>query len=79
MWIKHNKEMINTNYISRIFVARTKLKAQMNDGSEKILGEFRATKECEDIFQSITKQLLFEEEKHTGIIIRDTKVSKEKK
>ena len=40
------------------------------------MGEFRAIKECEDIFQSITRALLFEDKDHPGIMIKDTKEKK---
>lgn len=79
MWIKHNNALYNSNDISKIEVARTKLKATFRDGEQVIIGEFRATKECQDIFQSISRALLFEDNDHPGIIIKDTKVVKEKK
>lgn len=79
MWIKHNNALYNSNDIAKIEVARTKLKATFHDGEEIIIGEFRATKECQDIFQSVSRALLFEDKDHPGIIIKDTKVAKEKK
>ena len=76
MWIKHNKALYNSSEISKIEVKRTKLVATFKDGSTEIIGEFRAMKECEDIFQSITRALLFEDKDHPGIIIKDTKEKK---
>lgn len=76
MWIKHNKALYNSLEIAKIEVARTKLKATFKDGTEVIIGEFRATKECEDMFQSVVRALLFEDPDHPGVIIKDTKVSK---
>ena len=79
MWIKHNKTLYNTDDISKIVVARTKIKATLHNGEEIMLGEFRAQKEAEDIFQSITRALLFEDEEHPGMIIRDTNKKRETK
>lgn len=76
MWIKHNHALYNCDDISKIWVCRTKLKAKFNDGTEEIIGEFRATKESEDIFSSVTRNLLSDEKL---MMIRDTKVAKEKK
>lgn len=76
MWIKHNHALYNSSDISKIEVKRTKLYATFHDGTEEIIGEFRATKECEDIFRSVSQALLFESSDHPGIIIRDTKVVK---
>lgn len=76
MWIKHNRGLYNSNDISKIVVNRTKLIAAFHDGSAEVIGEFRTIKECEDIFQSITRALLFEDKEHPGIIIRDTKEKK---
>lgn len=76
MWIKHNHSLYNSSDISKIEVKRTKLIATFHDGTEEIIGEFRATKECEDILKNITQALLFEEKDRPGIIIRDTKVVK---
>ena len=73
MWIKHNKALYNIDEMTKIFVARTKLKARYPDGTEVILGEFRATKECEDILSSVTRGILGGEKL---IIIRDTKEKK---
>jgi len=79
MWIKHNKALYNSDYISKIEVRRTKLYATFNDGEEVILGEFRAMKDAEDHFRSVVQALLFEDKDHPGIIIKDTKIVKEKK
>ena len=76
MWIKHNKALYNSNEIAKIVIARTKLKAIFKDGSEEIIGEFRCMKECEDIFRSVSQALLFENQEHPGIMIKDTKESK---
>lgn len=76
MWIKHNKALYNSNDISKIEVKRTKLVATFHDGTVETIGEFRAMKECEDIFQSVTRALLFEDKEHPGVIIRDTKEKK---
>ena len=76
MWIKHNKGLYNSNDIAKIEVKRTKIVATFHDGEQVIMGEFRAMKECEDIFQSITRALLFEDKDHPGIIIKDTKEKK---
>lgn len=73
MWIKHNHSLYNSNDISKIEVKRTKLIAVFHDGTEELIGEFRATKECEDIFRSVSQALLFEDKDHPGIIIKDTK------
>lgn len=79
MWIKHNNALYNSNDISKIVVNRTKLIATFHDETAEVIGEFRATKECQDIFQSVSRALLFEDKDHPGIIIKDTKVAKEKK
>ena len=76
MWIKHNKALYNTKDIKKIEARRTKLVAVFFDDEEVIIGEFRATKECEDIFRSVSQALLFEDKDHPGIIIKDTKVVK---
>lgn len=76
MWIKHNKALYNSNDIAKIEIARTKLKATFHDGTSVIIGEFRGTKECEDMFHSVSRALLFENSDHPGIIIKDTKESK---
>ena len=76
MWIKHNKALYNTDDISEILVARTKLKAIFKDGDEIVIGEFKTIKECEDIFANVSRALLFEDSDHPGIIIRDTKEKK---
>lgn len=76
MWIKHNKAMYNSNDISKIEIARTKLKATFRDGEEVIIGEFKTMKEAEDIFRSVSQALLFEDKDNPGIIIRDTKEKK---
>lgn len=76
MWIKHNRALYNTADIAKIEVARTKLKATFMDGTTKIIGEFRATKECEEIFANVSRALLFEDKDHPGVIIKDTKEGK---
>lgn len=76
MWIRHNKALYNSDDISRIEVKRTKLAAKFKDGSEEIIGEFKTCKECEDIFNSVSRALLFDDSEHPGIIIRDTKPKK---
>ncbi len=76
MWIKHNKALYNTVDIKKIEARRTKLVAVFFDGEEVVIGEFRASKECEDILKNITQTLLFEDKDHPGLIIRDTKVVK---
>ena len=76
MWIKHNTTLYNSDHIVKIVVARTRLKATLKDGSEIILGEFRTMKECQDIFNSVSKALLFDDPDNPGIIIRDTKEKK---
>ena len=76
MWIKHNHALFNSKDIAKIEAKRTKLYAVFSDGTQEIIGEFRATKECEDIFRSISQALLFEDKDHPGVIIRDTKVVK---
>ncbi len=79
MWIKHNKALYNSIYISKIEVRRTKIVATFNDGEEVIIGEFRAMKDADDHYHSIVNALLFEDKDHPGIIIKDTKIVKEKK
>lgn len=76
MWIKHNHALYNSSDISKIEVKRTKLYATFHDGTEEVIGEFRATKECEDIFRSVSQALLFDDPERPGIIIKDTKVVK---
>ena len=79
MWIKHNKALYNSRDIAKIEVVKThptKLKATFHDGSTEIIGDFNTSKECEDIFGSVSRALLFEFEDHPGIIIRDTKEKK---
>lgn len=76
MWIKHNHALYNSNDIMQIEAVRTKLYATFKDGVRIIIGEFRATKECEDIFTSLTRALLFEDKDHPGVIIKDTKEKK---
>ena len=76
MWIKHNHSLYNSSDISKIVVNRTKLIATFHDGTAEVIGEFRATKECEDIFRSVSQALLFEDKDYPGIIIKDTKVVK---
>lgn len=78
MWIKHNDSLYNSDHIVKIVVARTKLKAMLKDGSEILLGEFRATKECQDIFNSVSRALLFDNPDNPGIIIKDTKDKRER-
>ena len=79
MWIKHNKALYNSEYISKIEVRRTKIVATFNDGEEVIIGEFRAMKDAQDHFHSVVQAMLFEDKDHPGIIIKDTKITKEKK
>lgn len=74
MWIKHNHALYNTSDISKIEAKRTKLYATFKNGDVVIIGEFRATKECQDILRSLTNSLIFEDEDHPGVIIKDTKV-----
>ena len=76
MWIKHNKALYNSTEISKIEVKRTKLVATFKDGSTETIGEFRAMKEAEDIFRSVSQALLFENSDHPGIMIKDTKEKK---
>lgn len=76
MWIKHNKALYNADDISKIEVKRTKLQATFKDGTTEIIGEFRAMKEAEDIFQSVVRALLFDDPDHPGVIIKDTKEKK---
>ena len=76
MWIKHNKALYNTADIKMIEARRSKLVAVFFDGEERVIGEFRAMKECEDILRSISQALLFEDKDHPGVIIKDTKVVK---
>lgn len=76
MWIRHNYALYNSDDISKIEVKRTKLHATFKDGTTVIIGEFRGTIECQEIFSNIMKALLFENDKHPGIIIRDTKEKK---
>ena len=79
MWIKHNNALYNSNDIAKIEISKTyktKLRATFHDGTEVVLGEFKTVKECEDIFHSITRALLFEDKDHPGIIIKDTKEKK---
>lgn len=76
MWIKHNHALYNSNDIAKIEVKRTKLQATFHDGTTAIIGEFRATKECEDIFANVSRALLFEDNDHPGVIIKDTKEAK---
>ena len=74
MWIKHNHALYNTSDISKIEAKRTKLYATFKNGDVVIIGEFRATKECQDILRSLTNSLIFEDKDHPGVIIKDTKV-----
>lgn len=74
MWIKHNHALYNTSDISKIEAKRTKLQATFKNGDVVIIGEFRATKECQDILRSLTNSFIFEDKDHPGVIIKDTKV-----
>ena len=78
MWIKHNNALYNSNEIVSIRVARTSLKAKFKDGTEESIGSFKNTEDAKNIFRSVSQGLLFENENHPGIIIKDTKVQKEK-
>ena len=78
MWIKHNNALYNSNYILKITNKGTKLIATFKDGTEEIIGQFKRMKECEDILSSLTRALVFEDDDHPGVFIRDTKSSKEK-
>ena len=73
MWIKHNNALYNSTEIVSIRVARTSLKAKFKDGSEESIGSFKNTEDAKNIFNSVTKALLFEDTNHPGIIIKDTK------
>ncbi len=73
MWIKHNKTLYNSSDIVKITIFRSKLKAEFRNGTTAYIGDFRTTKECEDIFNSVSRALLFEDKDNPGIIIRDTK------
>ena len=73
MWIKHNNAMYNTNYISYIEARKTKLYAIFENGEEILIGSFKSMKQCNEIFTSITKTLLFESPDNPGIIIKDTR------
>lgn len=74
MWIKHNNALYNADDISKIEVKRTKLYATFKNGDVVVIGEFRTTKECQDILRSLANALLTEDKDHPGVIIRDTKV-----
>ena len=76
MWIKHNHALYNANDISKIEVKRTKPYATFKNGDVVVIGEFRATKECQDILRSLSNALLMEDKEHPGVIIKDTKVKK---
>lgn len=78
MWIKHNYALYNTNYISKVSAHGTKLIATFKDGSEEVIGQFKTTKECNDILSSVTRQLISEDPNHPGMFIKDTKKSKNK-
>ena len=77
MWIKHNNALYNSNDISKIKAVGTKLIATFSDGSEEVIGQFRRIKECEDVFSSVTRALIFEDPDHPGIFILDTKKKEE--
>lgn len=79
MWIKHNHALYNTDDIKKIEVKRTKIIGTFFDGEEVIIGEFRTMKDAQDHLSAITRALLFEDKDHPGIIIKDTKIEKEKK
>lgn len=76
MWIKHNHALYNTDDISKIEAKRTKLYATFKNGDVVVIGEFRATKECQDILSTISNRLLFENYENPGLIIKDTKANK---
>lgn len=76
MWIKHNNALYNTDYISDIVQDRTKIIATFKDGEKVVLGSFRRIQEAHDIFQSITRALLFEDKDAPGVIIKDTRKEK---
>jgi hypothetical protein len=73
MWIKNGNALYNSDYISKIEVVRTTIKATFEDGSSETIGLFKTTKEANDIFTSITKSMLFDTPDHPGIIIKNTK------
>ena len=73
MWIKHNNMLLNSNDISYIEQKGTKLNAKFKDGEIICIGTFKSVKNAEDIYKSVTSALLFEDENHPGIIIKDTK------
>lgn len=79
MWIKHNKALYNSNDIKKIEVKRTKILATFNDGEEVVIGEFKTMSEAESILRNVSQSLLFENEDHPGIIIKDTKEKKNAK
>lgn len=78
MWIKHKHALYNTDDMKKIEAKRTKIVATFFDGEEVVIGEFRAMKDAQDHLSTITRALLFEDKDHPGIIIKDTKIVKEK-
>lgn len=72
MWIKHNDKLINADQLIVIWKEKTKIYGNY-DGSygydRIVLGEFWTQKEADDIFRTITRNLLSD----TGMIIRDTR------
>ena len=76
MWIKHNNAMYNTNYIIDMVQEGTKIIATFKDGEKVVIGRFRRVQEAHDIFQTITRALLFEDKDAPGVIIKDTRKEK---
>ena len=79
MWIKNGNKLYNTDFISKIEVVRTTIKATFQDGGTEFIGRFRTTNEACDILSNITRSLLFDSPEHPGVIIKDTKKETAKK
>ena len=77
MWIRHNYALYNSSDIVKIYTFRSKLKAEFRNGTTAYIGDFNTSKECEDIFNSVSRALLFEDKDNPGIIIKDTKAKKD--
>lgn len=73
MWVKNGNRLYNTNFIVKMEVCRSNIKATFQDGGEEIIGRFKASEEAASVLSNITRSLLFESPEHPGIIIMDTK------